>query len=437
MERFCGERLENNIMLESGAERTMVKISIIIPVFNNEEYLEQCIESVQRQTVKELEIICVDDGSKDQSAELIRRLRQEDARIILHQQENRGAAAARNVGIQLAGGEYIAFLDADDYYRQEDALRQMIDCCEKNQVKACGSVMYLLQEEEKPAPSVKLVKKMAEEGILAYRNYQLDYDFTTFIFKREMILEDHIRFPEYRYFEDPPFLTRALDKAEYFCMLDLGLYCYRKMDVAFKLTREKTKDLLRGLLDNLNYAKERQLADLFGKTLDRLEYEYGTYIYHNVTLEDTEEIELLTEAGNIAAEQLQCEKYVVRPLRMILDGAYAGGGAYEDALRKKVQEADSVAVYGAGKFGKRFLDYLKKYQLDKKVSCVIVSKKSNEETMFAGIPILELKDYRKKTGEVIFVAMGGMNYKAVKKELDQRKILDYEPVDEVFLETGR
>lgn len=122
---------------------------------------------------------------------------------------------------------------------------------------------------------------------------------------------------------------------------------------------------------------------------------------------------------------------------MILDGAYAGGGAYEDALRKKVQEADSVAVYGAGKFGKRFLDYLKKYQLDKKVSCVIVSKKSNEETMFAGIPILELKDYRKKTGEVIFVAMGGMNYKAVKKELDQRKILDYEPVDEVFLETGR
>ena len=220
-------------------------------------------------------------------------------------------------------------------------------------------------------------------------------------------------------------------------MMDVGLYCYRKMDVAFKLTREKTKDLLRGLLDNLNYAKEHQLADLFGKTLDRLEYEYGTYIYHNVTSEDTEEVKLLTEAGNIAAEQLQCEKYVVRPLRMILDGAYAGGGAYEDALRKKVQEADSVAVYGAGKFGKRFLDYLKKYQLDTKVSCVIVSKKSNEETMFAGIPILELKDYRKKMGEVIFVAMGGMNYKAVKKELDQRKILDYEPVDEVFLETGR
>lgn len=81
-------------ILESGAERTMVKISIIIPVFNNEEYLEQCIESVQRQTVKELEIICVDDGSKDQSAELIRRLRKEDTRIVLHQQENRGAAAA-------------------------------------------------------------------------------------------------------------------------------------------------------------------------------------------------------------------------------------------------------------------------------------------------------------------------------------------------------
>lgn len=77
-------------ILESGAERTMVKISIIIPIFNNEEYLEQCIESVQRQTVKELEIICVDDGSKDQSAELIRRLRQEDARIILLNRKTEG-----------------------------------------------------------------------------------------------------------------------------------------------------------------------------------------------------------------------------------------------------------------------------------------------------------------------------------------------------------
>ena len=422
--------------MESGVGRIMVKISIIIPIFNNAECIEQCIRSVQSQTISELEIICMDDGSVDQSAEIIRKLQKEDQRIMLYQQENKGAAVARNAGMKKAKGEYLAFLDADDYYLEKDALEQMVLCCEKNRVKACGSKMYLLREgNEKPSASAELVKRMAKEGILTYEKYQLDYDFTTFVFLRSLLVENQITFPEYRYFEDPPFLVRALYAAKEFCMLDIGLYCYRKTDVVFKLTEEKTKDLVQGLIANLNFAKEHNLVQLFEKTLERLEYEYGNYIYHNVSKDSAKMINLLLEAGNIAGEQLKSPEYVVRPLRLILDGAKHSSECYEETLLKKLQETDSVALYGAGKLGRRFLHYLKQNDLDKKVSCFIVSEILESECMLENIPILTLSAYERKQNEIVFVTMGGMNHKTIEENLKKCEILDYILVDDVFLES--
>ena len=149
----------------------------------------------KRQTVKELEIICVDDGSKkDQSAERSGQAPAGRCKIILHQQENRGQQLRGNVGDSAGRRRIYRFLDADDYYRQEDALRQMIGCCEKNQVKACGSVMYLFAGRREASSVSQTGKEDGRGRDYCYRNYQLDYDFTTFIFKREMILEDHIRF---------------------------------------------------------------------------------------------------------------------------------------------------------------------------------------------------------------------------------------------------
>lgn len=412
----------------------MVKISIIIPVFNNEQYIRQCIRSVQRQTVADLEMICVDDGSTDASAEILKRLQAEEPRIVLVHQKNQGAAAARNAGIELATGKYLAFLDADDYYLKQDALEKMIDCCERKRVKTCGSVMYLVQGEVSPSPQADLVKAMAQEGIVTYGEYPLDYDFTTFIFARAMIMEKYIRFPEYRYFEDPPFLVRALYEAEHFCMVDVGLYCYRKTEVAFKLTGDKVKDLLSGLIDNLNFAKEHRLERLFEKTLERLEYEYGNHIYHNITNESQEEIALLKSAGKIAGVQMQKADYMVRPLQLLMERGVYSRTRYEAILLEHIYEADSIAVYGAGKLGKRFLRYLKELHQDQKVSCILVSKQSGAQQNIEGIPVMELAAYEKKQGEMIFAALGGIYYHAVEESLKQKQILAYMLVDDVFLE---
>lgn len=92
------------------------KVSVIIPVYNAEGYLEQCLDSVISQTLKEIEIICVNDGSSDRSADILRQYMLKDSRIVVIDQENAGAGAARNNGMKAAEGEYLSFLDADDFF---------------------------------------------------------------------------------------------------------------------------------------------------------------------------------------------------------------------------------------------------------------------------------------------------------------------------------
>lgn len=90
-------------------------VSVIIPVYNGEQYIQRCIESLLRQTYAGIEIIIVDDGSKDTTANICQKLAAQDCRIIFSVQENKGVSAARNKGLELAKGEYVCFVDSDDY----------------------------------------------------------------------------------------------------------------------------------------------------------------------------------------------------------------------------------------------------------------------------------------------------------------------------------
>ena len=111
-----------------------VKVSVIIPVYNCEKYIEECIESLINQTLQECEFIFVNDGSKDKSEEIIKKYADKDERITLINQKNSGVSVARNVGIKKAVGEYIGFVDADDYvdsnyyeklYNREPTLKEI------------------------------------------------------------------------------------------------------------------------------------------------------------------------------------------------------------------------------------------------------------------------------------------------------------------------
>ncbi len=112
-------------------------ISVIIPVYNVEKWLERCVESVLAQTYRNIEVILVNDGSSDHSLEICYKYQRSDARVIVISQENQGLSAARNAGIMTAKGEYITFLDADDYLAR--------DIIEKVRLKIAGSDICIFQ----------------------------------------------------------------------------------------------------------------------------------------------------------------------------------------------------------------------------------------------------------------------------------------------------
>lgn len=125
----------------------MSKISIIVPVYNTEKYLSKCLNSLIKQTYKDIEIIVVNDGSKDKSLEIAKKIAKQDNRIKVFNKENGGLSSARNFGIEKASGEYIGFVDSDDYIKENmfEILYNMIK--EANaKIAICG--WYLVEDNQ-------------------------------------------------------------------------------------------------------------------------------------------------------------------------------------------------------------------------------------------------------------------------------------------------
>ena len=120
-----------------------IKVSVIIPVYNVELYLRECIDSVLSQTLKDIEVICVDDGSTDKSLEILKEYEQKDSRVIILTHENKYAGVARNNGIKVARGKYLVFLDSDDFFEPE-LLETQYNQCEKHgaDIGLCAADQY-------------------------------------------------------------------------------------------------------------------------------------------------------------------------------------------------------------------------------------------------------------------------------------------------------
>lgn len=118
-------------------------VSVIIPVYNVEKYLRQCLDSIINQTLKDIEIICVDDGSTDSSLTILQEYKEKDSRIKVLQQQNQYAGVARNNGLKIAKGKYLSFLDSDDFF-ELNMLEEMYNKAEKDQsdIVICGWKSY-------------------------------------------------------------------------------------------------------------------------------------------------------------------------------------------------------------------------------------------------------------------------------------------------------
>ena len=216
-------------------------ISVIVPVYKVEKYLDQCIRSITQQTYQNLEIILVDDGSPDRSGTICDAWAEKDSRIKVIHKENGGSGKARNVALDLAKGELISFVDSDDYISSDmfahlySLLKQGADIAE------CG---YMETVDDHACFPEMEVTVAAYDAEIAMREHLMDRRFRQLIwnklYRREMIGD--IRFPEDMKIDDEFFTYRVLGNAKKLLCSDRVCYAYRQqpdsiMHQAFSLKR--------------------------------------------------------------------------------------------------------------------------------------------------------------------------------------------------------
>ncbi|WP_404405967.1 glycosyltransferase family 2 protein [Jeotgalibacillus malaysiensis] len=206
----------------------MDKISVIVPVFNQEKLLNKCVDSLLNQKYSNIEIILVNDGSTDRSKELCEAYVQSDSRVILINQKNRGVAGARNSGIERASGRWIGFVDSDDWVSL-DMYYILIKEIENS--GADIGICKITYEEEKIG-SKKGNKLIIDGGHSAlrrlYQTNDIRYNVCNKLFKKELF--QHIRFPEGRIYEDAAIMYKLIDKADKIALSPYYLYLYHKRD---------------------------------------------------------------------------------------------------------------------------------------------------------------------------------------------------------------
>ena len=206
----------------------MVKVSIVMPVYNGYDFLERSIESVAKQTLKDVELICIDDGSTDKSLELLNKLSEKYGFIKVLTQENQGSGIARNNGIKNAEGEYIAFLDADDEFLDADALERMYNASSINNADMISANLQFINENDEIVNNIFYSNKdylfISKEDVISPDAYGLPLSFYKNIFKKSFLLEYDIHFPDLKRGQDPPFLAKAIVSTSEIPVVPVDLY---------------------------------------------------------------------------------------------------------------------------------------------------------------------------------------------------------------------
>lgn len=234
------------------------KISIIVPVYKVEAYLSECIESIIHQTYRDLEIILVDDGSPDKCGEICDRYAAKDERIRVIHKKNEGVARARNDGIECAGGDYISFIDSDDWIAENayevlyQGLKQYdADCSVGKCVTVIDKNGVLTPKKSKTSPiscetSLEAMKRVLLNGSAVWNR----------LFKREVFL--NIRFPLDRINDDEVTALHAYAECKKIVFLDQETYYYRIRPNSITTSSFSLRkvDCYYNSIDNLDFVRQ-------------------------------------------------------------------------------------------------------------------------------------------------------------------------------------
>jgi glycosyltransferase involved in cell wall biosynthesis len=375
-----------------------IKISVIIPVYNVEEYLTECINSIICQDFDEIEIICVEDCSRDKSAHVLGQIAKGDSRIrIINHEANRGLSAARNTGLESARGKYVQFVDADDILAPnalrrlyQEAENQDVDVVYFNLLKFEGAIDFSKIETNILWTNCSRVYSGREMFCEMIEKGEFKCEAVRQFIRRDFLINKKIRFYERIVHEDNLFSYYVAMEAKRVCNINEEFYFYRQHENSIMFTKdERRAQSLFVVLENIfvywrtHAFTEREnkyigimwndlvhLYKLYQSYGNEIELQYGDFVDITIynTLTNFQERRWLN-IEEISLIQLQKFKYVY--------------------------------VYGAGQAAKQVVGYLKENRVH--IDGILVANRKKNPTLFCGLRVYEVAEYSQKKSDTIVI----------------------------------
>ena len=237
-------------------------ITIIIPIYNSEKYIEKCLESCFKQTLTDIEVICVNNGSKDNSYNILKKY---EDHITLLNLSKPSIGNARNEGLKYANGEYIFFLDSDDYLKN-DSMEKMYNYAKKNNLDMVITDYFRDNNDQKSYVNTFSFNIVEHDYIL---NNLVMFNYgPSKLFKKSLITNNNIEFPIDVKYEDVPFVLNCLVKANKIGKINEALFFYLVHDNSETTTRDiKMLDIFKIINQCQNICDKKYLENLFVKII--------------------------------------------------------------------------------------------------------------------------------------------------------------------------
>ena len=282
----------------------MIRLSVVVPVYNVEKYLRQCLDSVIVPGTDEYEIVCVNDGSTDGSAKILEEYSEKYPELVrVITTVNGGLGAASNNGIKAAKGEYVGFLDSDDYL-VPGAVEEMLDACRSD----ADLIIFDFNEVNDQGNLIAVKKGCSREaGVFTLESYpQLLFEYPSRankLFKRALFEEHEIRYPSRVWFEDYRTNPKLYPLCRSIRYEGKSWYNYRQQEnsITHGKNTERNLEIIDAAEDLLQYYEQK---GLFEKYRDELEYS----VFYNVLLTSTDRVNLINPKSDVQGKLLEYMK---------------------------------------------------------------------------------------------------------------------------------
>jgi Glycosyltransferases involved in cell wall biogenesis len=403
-----------------------------------ESYLVECLDSVFSQTLKDIEVICVNDGSTDHSSDILKDYSDRHDNLIVIEQENAGVSAARNNAIDIAKGEFIAFMDPDDYYPEMDILESIYMNAVRNEVLICGGSLSSFRGEATTQIIAEYYGRWKNYTFsgnhkVCYEDYQYCFGFQRFIYQADFLRENGIKFPYYARFQDPPFFVQAMVNAGEFYAMEKITYCYRASHKNFISSFAPTLDYTMGIIDLLTISRAKRLSKLHTIAVEIMHDDLSAAVYKYVADGYEKFIELVRKINDIIdihliepQSRISNTPYLKEPntiIEFVMESPQR-----EAQLHRVLREYSKVIIFGAGKVGVILFEYLQNQGYNE-IYCFAVTDNSNNPLAICGIPVKEINsllEYR--SDALILIATFANHHRDIINMLDELQFQNVLPI---------